>query len=240
MIDIHSHVLFGIDDGAPDLETSVQMCLDAYENGCDTLVLTPHFINYKNISDFAEERDRRIRILSNTIEKENIPLKLVAGAEIFLNDKIFYADSLDELTINNSRYILCEMPLGPFNTKHVLLWLDELLDRGYTPILAHPERYVMLHEDYDLVDEILDRPILLQVNIDSLRGKNGIAPQEMAIDLICRGFASLMASDAHDTVFRHTRLNEKLDDMPDEITEDIIQSCLQINPQKILNDEKIL
>ena len=240
MIDIHSHVLFGMDDGAQDIETSVKMCRDAYENGCDVLVLTPHFMDYKNIFDFVEERDRRIRILSKILDEEEIPLKLIAGAEIFLCDKIFSAKSLDALTINKSRYILCEMPLGPFNTDHVLMWFDELLDRGYVPILAHPERYVELHRDYNLVDEILTRPILLQVNIDSLRGRNGEAPHGMAMDLINRGFAHFMASDAHDLVYRHTRLTEKFGDFSDDITDEIIETFMRDNPLKVLNNKDII
>lgn len=240
MIDIHSHVLFDIDDGAQDLDTSIDMCRDAYKNGCNTLVLTPHFIDYKNIQDFTEERNRKIKVLESALRREEIPLKLLAGAELFLNDRVFSADSLDELTINNSRYLLCEMPLGPFKTDHVLLWFDELLDRGYTPILAHPERYYALHNDYELIDEILDRPMFLQVNLDSLRGSNGRAPQEMAIDMICREFATLIASDAHDPIFRHTRLTEKLEDVPEEITDEMIEACLKTNPLKIINNEKIL
>ncbi len=240
MIDIHSHVLFGMDDGAQDLDTAIDMCRDAYENGCDVLVLTPHFVDYKNLSDFVEERDHRIRILAEILDKEEIPLKLVAGAEIFLNDKIFSVKSLDALTINKSRYILCEMPLGPFNTDHVLMWFDELIDRGYIPILAHPERYVELHRNYNLMDEILDRPILLQINIDSLRGRNGEAPQYMALDLMNRGFAHFMASDAHDLVYRHTRLAEKFEDLPDDITDEIIETFMRVNPLKVLNNKDII
>ena len=96
------------------------------------------------------------------LEEEGIPLRLLAGAELFLSNKIFTAENLDDLTINDSRYMLCEMPLGPFRTDNVLMWFDELLDRGYTPILAHPERYLVFHEDFSLIDEILERPILLQ------------------------------------------------------------------------------
>ncbi|MBO5333645.1 MAG: hypothetical protein J6B37_05990 [Clostridia bacterium] len=240
MIDIHSHVLYGIDDGAQDIEESIEMCHDAYKNGCKTLVLTPHFFDFKHIHGFVKERNHRIENLKIALEEESIPLKLLHGAELFLSDKIFTAGSLDDLTINDSRYMLCEMPLGPFKTDHVLMWFDELLDRGYTPILAHPERYYVFHEDYSLIDEILDRPILLQVNIDSLRGKNGPGPQKMALDMINRKFATLIASDAHDPVFRHTRLNEKLDDLPDELSADDIRLCLEKTPLKVINNQDIL
>ena len=134
MIDIHSHVLYGIDDGAHDIEESVEMCRDAYENGGKTLVLTPHFFDFKHLHGFIKERNYKIEKLKMALEEEGIPLRLLAGAELFLSNKIFTAENLDDLTINDSRYMLCEMPLGPFRTDNVLMWFDELLDRGYTPI----------------------------------------------------------------------------------------------------------
>ncbi|MBR5246256.1 MAG: hypothetical protein IKV25_02655 [Clostridia bacterium] len=240
MIDIHSHVLFDIDDGAHDIEESIEMCRDAYENGCKTLVLTPHFFDFKHIQSFVKERNHKIDILKHALREEEIPLNILSGAELFLSNKILTADNLDDLTINDSRYMLCEMPLGPFETDNVLMWFDELLDRGYTPILAHPERYVVLHQDFSLIDEILDRPILLQVNIDSINGKNGRGPQKMAIDMITRKFATLIASDAHDPIYRHTRLNQKLEEIPDEITADDIRLCLEQTPLKIINNQDIL
>ncbi len=239
MIDIHCHVLFEIDDGSQNIETSVELCRDAYENGCEALVLTPHFFDFNRLHEFVEERDEKIEELREALEDEGIPLKLYAGSEIYLSDRVFSAENLDELTINNSCYMLCELPLGPFDTRHVLLWFDELIDRGYVPILAHPERYYEFHRDYDLIDEILDRGVIFQVNIDSLTGKNGESAQDMGLDMLQRNIAKLMASDAHDTEFRHTRLKEKLSELPDDIDEELVYTCLNANPKKILNNQEI-
>ena len=240
MIDIHTHVLYGIDDGARNITESIGMCRDAFENGCDSLVLTPHFFDFTVLPAFIDERNKRVKSLKDSLLDEDVKINLYSGAEVFLSNKIFGADSLDELTINNSRYLLCEMPLGPFRTDNVLLWFDELIDRGYTPILAHPERYVVLHQDYALIDALLDRPILMQVNIDSLRGRNGPEPQDMAIDFIEKRYAQFIASDAHDPVYRHTRLNEKLEDITRFISQSDIHRCLVENPQKVINNIDIL
>lgn len=239
MIDIHSHVLFGIDDGSEDLDTSVELCRDAYENDCKGLVLTPHFFDFKRLERFVFERNEKIEILKEALLNEEIPLKLYGGSEVFLSDKVFSADNLDDLTINNTKYLLCEMPLGPFNTGHVTLWFDELIDRGYSPILAHPERYIEFHRDFRLIDELIERDVVFQVNIDSLTGKNGPNPQAMAIDMVSRGIAKLIASDAHDLTYRHTRLREKLDGIPMDITDEDIESCLIYNPQKILEGKSL-
>lgn len=239
MIDIHSHVLFDMDDGAEDIETSVELCRDSYMNGCDSLVLTPHFFDYSHLEDFIEERDMRITLLREALEKENIPLELLPGAEVFLSDRVFGADNLDELTINGTKYLLCEMPLTPFDTHNVIRWFDELIDRSYVPVLAHPERYYEFHQNYDLIDELIERNIIFQVNIDSLIGENGFLAQEMSVDMISRDIAKIIASDAHDLEYRHTRLIEKLNQLPNIITEELVEKCFIENPKKIINNQDI-
>lgn len=239
MIDIHNHILFDIDDGSPDIDTSVEMCRDAYENGYRTIVVTPHFTDYNHIDDFVNERDYKIEELKRVLNIEDIPLSVKSGAELFLSDGIFRADSLDDLAINNSRYMLCEFPLGPFNINRALLWIDELIDRGYTPILAHPERYVEIHRNLHIIDELLDRDVVFQVNIDSLIGKNGPMAQKLSVDFVCRDFAQLIGTDAHDLKYRHTRTKERIRELPYEIDHDVFIKCVKTNPQKVLNDEEI-
>lgn len=239
MIDIHNHILFGIDDGSPDIDTSVDMCRDAYENGYKTLVVTPHFTDYRHIDDFLDQRDYKIEKLREVLKSENIELTVLSGAELFLSDAILNADSLDHLTINGSRYMLCEFPLGPFNIKRGLMWIDELIDRGYTPILAHPERYYEIHRNLSIIDELLDRDVLFQVNIDSLTGKNGGTAQKLSVDLVCRGFAQLIATDAHDLRYRHTRIKEKFRELPYDLDYEDFMKCVTTNPQKIIDDEEI-
>ncbi len=239
MIDIHSHVLFDMDDGAEDMETSIELCRDSYMNGCDALVLTPHFFDYSHLEDFIEERDMRITLLREALEKENIPLELLPGAEVFLSDRVFGADNLDELTINGTKYLLCEMPLIPFDTHNVLRWFDELIDRKYVPILAHPERYYEFHQDFKLIDDILNRGVIFQANLDSLIGENGSSAQDMSIDMVRNGIAQIIASDAHDLDYRHTRLVEKLNALPYQITEEHVERCLIENPTKIINNQDI-
>ena len=239
MIDIHSHVLFEMDDGAESIDISIEMCDDSYQNGCDVLVLTPHLMDFRDIDEFVTERNARIDILRKVLAEEEIPLELCAGAELYLTDQIFDADNLDSVTLNGTRYILCEIPMGSFDTRNVVKWFDELISRGYTPILAHPERYYEFHQNFDLVDKILDRGVIFQVNLDSLIGENGVAAQEMAIDMVCLGIAPLIASDAHDLDYRHTRLIEKLNELPEDIPEELIEKCLHENPEKILNNENL-
>ncbi len=239
MIDLHNHILYGIDDGSPDIDTSIEMCCDAYNNGYKTMVVTPHFADYQNVEGFVDERNRKAKKLQSILNDEGIPLKILCGAELFLSDQILNADNLDGLSINNSRYMLCELPLGPFNVARSLVWIDEIIERGYTPILAHPERYFEFHRNFQIIDELLDRDVVFQVNIDSLIGKNGSRAEVMGVDMVCRGIAKLICTDAHDLRFRHTRTKERIKELPYEISEEIFSDCTKYNPQKVINDEEI-
>ena len=239
MIDIHSHILFNIDDGAETLEDSVKLCRDAADNGVKLITATPHFFNYSHIRSFVSERNHKISVLREILDEEDIPISVAAGSELFLNDKVFSAGDLDALTINGSRYMLCEFPLGPFDIDRAPLWIDELISRGYTPIVAHPERYIEFHRNLYIIDELLDREVVFQVNIDSLTGKNGEEPQKMAVDMVMRKIALLIGSDAHDTEYRHTRLREKFKDLPEFIDERILLDCMDKNAKAILKNEEI-
>ena len=239
MIDIHSHILFNIDDGAETLEDSVKLCRDAADNGVKLITATPHFFDYSHIRSFVSERNHKISVLREILDEEDIPISVAAGSELFLNDKVFSAGDLDALTINGSRYMLCEFPLGPFDIDRAPLWIDELVSRGYTPIVAHPERYIEFHRNLYIIDELLDREVVFQVNIDSLTGKNGEEPQKMAVDMVMRKIALLIGSDAHDTEYRHTRLREKFKDLPECIGEKILLDCMDKNAKAIIKNEEI-
>lgn len=240
MIDIHSHILFDIDDGAENIETSVKMCRDAYENGLTAVTATPHMSDYRRLDGFARERNAKIRELREELARNDIPLTVASGAELYLSDKIFSADSLDKLTINGSRYMLSEFPLGRFDIRRATMWIDELLARGYIPILAHPERYLEIHRNLWVIDELLDRGVIFQVNFDSLTGRNGEKPQMMAVDMVERKIARLIGSDAHDTVHRHNRLRERIKELPREITAEMLNECMKRVPRMILRDEEII
>lgn len=239
MVDIHSHILFDIDDGAKNLNESLMLCRDAFENGFKAVVATPHFSNYRNIDSFVRERDEKILEIREQLEEEGIQLVIAAGAELYLSDRIFAADDLDALAINGSRYMLCELPLGPFDVSRAPKWLDELIARDYIPILAHPERYLEFYRNMPVIDEILDRGVLFQVNIDSLLGINGDLAQMMAIDMVERKIARFIGTDAHDPIHRNNRLREKLAVMPEEIIDEMIVECMSTCPRAVLANEDL-
>lgn len=239
MIDIHSHIIYGIDDGAESIEESVRLCRQAMENGFDGIVATPHFTNYRNIEGFVLERDSKLELLRERLFEEQIDITLYSGAELFLSRGIFTAGDLDELTVNNSRYMLCEFPLGPFNVEEGLHAIAELTFRGYTPIVAHPERYYEIRRNYGIIERLLDMGVVFQVNIDSLAGNIDLEAQDIAVQLIQDGVARFIASDAHDIYRRNMDFGKKFSTVPPEISKEDLINCLKICPNAVINDEDI-
>ncbi len=239
MIDIHSHIIFDIDDGASGIEESVALCSQAYENGCTAIVATPHFNKYESVEDFLILRDIRIGEIQQELEIEKIDVKIYGGCELYLNKKVFTAGDLDGLTINNSRYMLCEFPLGPYDFDSSIYMLDELCSRGYEPILAHPERYYQFHDHPEIIDDILDLGCHLQVNIDSLIGNLGRSAQRMSSDLVESGYAQFIASDAHDPRHRNLELREKFSRLPEGIDKNMVYKCVVENPEKVISNSDL-
>ena len=117
--------------------------------------------------------------------------------------------------------------------------LSELTSRGYTPVVAHPERYYAIRHDKRLVDWILERGAVFQVNADSLGGNLDSLAQRIAVDLIKRGVAKFIASDAHDKYRRNMDFKRKFSAVPSEITQKDLENCLNINPGRVLKNEDI-
>ena len=239
MIDIHSHIIYDIDDGAQSLEESVILCRQAADNGFNGIVATPHFVDYRNIEDFVLERDSKLSLLRERLVEEQIGITLYAGAELFLSRGIFSAGDLDELTINNSRYMLCEFPLDRFNVEDGLDEIDELIYRGYTPIVAHPERYFEVRRDFRIIELLLERGVIFQVNADSLAGNLDGTAQKIAVSLVKNGAARFIASDAHDIRRRNMNFGKKFSTAPPDITQNDLITCFEKYPNAVVNDEDI-
>lgn len=239
MIDLHSHIIFNIDDGAKSIEDSVTLCRQATENGYKGIVATPHFTDYRHIDDFVLERESKLDLIREKLSKEGIDITLYSGAELFLSRGIFTAGDLDALTVNNSRYMLCEFPLGSFNVRQGLDMLSELTLRGYIPIIAHPERYHEFRKNYEIIYGLVDQGVIFQVNADSLAGNIDRTAQNISADLIQEGFAKFIGSDAHDTHRRNLNMRERISAFPSKIDKEDLENCFIKYPQAVINDEDI-
>jgi len=207
MVDIHHHLLPGVDDGARDIETSVEMARLAAAEGITHVVCTPHANNH-----FAFDREAnaaKTEELRARLAEQNIPLTLGSGCDFHLSfDNLKQAQAEPaRFSINGLGYLLVEvadysLPPGLTETFY------ELQLAGLTPILTHPERNPTLQNDPERMRDWLRGGVLVQVTADSLTGHKGRHAEHMAHDLLERRWVHFLATDAHNTTSRPPRIRD--------------------------------
>ena len=233
MIDIHTHILHNCDDGSDSLELSIEQITNMIDKGVTDIVLTPHYMNSYVQTD-AKIIDKQFKELSKATA--NLEVILHKGGEIFLNPGV--ENKIDrELCIGDTSYILVETYMGEF-TPDIYEVLFKLVRKGLRPILAHPERYNYIMNDPEMAEDFLHRNVYLQVNAGSILGLYGPKIAKTAWYLIDNGFAHFIASDNHCKIDEYIlpAAIEAIRDNIDDYTADLLS---QINPQKMLNNEKI-
>lgn len=203
MIDFHTHILPGMDDGSRDTAESLEMLRRSQAQGVDTVVLTPHFYaRRESIADFCIRRQTAYEALRQAQDGETLPA-LFLGAEVRYFEGMTRADDLQKLCIGS--YLLVEMPFEPWSRRTVQEVQNLPAARGITPILAHIERYMALPHWEEAVKELTAGGCLLQMNAEAflgpLRGRR-------ARGLLRQGWADLLGSDCHNTTSRPPNLGE--------------------------------
>lgn len=240
MFDLHCHILWNMDDGAETMEKTIEMCRTAVKNDISIVAATPHMTDLRRTDDFLYTRNRKITELNRLLNAEEIPLRICGGAEVYLNDWIFEADEeLAELTLNRSRYLLCEYSLRPFDPEKAVLFAEEIAERGLVPLIAHPERYPTFHEYPAIVPELYGLGARFQVNADSLTGRIGENVRDFAVNMLTNGFADVIATDAHGVNHRKNDMQEMKMLFPPVITPEILRYTTETVPLYILKNEPL-
>lgn len=205
MIDFHSHVLPGIDDGAVDCEMSIEMIKKSTEQGVNKIVFTPHCypLSSRDIEKFIEKREKSLDDLKKTAEDKNIKLpEFAEGCEVHLSSDISKMRAVEKLCIANTKYMLLEMPSSP--------WSDSVIDSvyklsllGITPIIAHDERNLIQKEE--IRNSLYNLDVLIQVNASSF----GVPQLKKYIDSMFRqGMLHVIGSDMHNCDSRPTQMDK--------------------------------
>lgn len=235
-IDIHSHILPGLDDGSQSIEDSIDMAYLAYESGTVALCATPHCIRGTLSSDAVVSSANCLR---SEIKTSGIQVSLCCGMEIMgYRGMEKQLKSGDLLTLNSSRYVLVEFKFNssPEDIEAVLL---PLVSCGYVPVIAHPERYRGIQLDIGAAESFVNDGCLLQINNESLLGRFGREAFAVADTLIMSSLAAVIASDSHSPSERNPSLDSTAIFVTGEYGEDIAEKLLYINPYKILTDSAI-
>lgn len=215
MIDIHCHILPGIDDGAPHEQASLDMALQAVNEGITGIIATPHHSGkYENPKASIMNY---VSILNEVLNKEDIPLEIYPGQEPRISGELIENYEKGEvLTLNNrNQYLLVELPFD-----HVPRYTGQLLYdiqvKGITPIIVHPERNREIQESPDWLYKFVKDGALTQVTASSITGHFGKHTKKFTLNLIDHNLTHFVASDAHNLTSRNFRMREAFEEITNE------------------------
>jgi len=194
--DIHSHLLPGLDDGVQTYEDAEDIITRFQQLGYRKLITTPHVMSdaYRNTPEIITEALEKLRAY---LKGRNIDIEIQAAAEYYLDETVFRRIEKGERMLTFGQNLLLfetNFLNEPFNLKEFIFLANT---HGYRPVLAHPERYIYLQNDIEKAQDLMDRGVLLQVNISSITGYYSKEAQRTAHKLIDRGWVHLLGSDCH-------------------------------------------
>ena len=236
MIDLHCHILPGIDDGALNEEMSLEMARKAVLEGVHTIVATPH---HRNGRYHNEKKDvlQYVQKLNALLEHAQVPLTILPGQEIRL-----YGEILDDyqeekiLTLNDTgKYLFIEFPSSqvPHYAERLLF---DIQSKGFIPIIVHPERNSRLLEEPDLLYKFVTNGALAQVTAGSVTGHFGKKIKRFSHQLIQSNLVHFVSSDAHNLEGRSFRMREALEVIESEHGQDTVYTFLG-NAQYVINGQ---
>lgn len=237
--DIHSHIIWGIDDGAEDIHESISLCSMADRAGTGTLVMTPHLMYWEFAENLFDERNKKAEKLSEIIEDSEIELELKTGFEILCDDDIFNIKYFKPYTLCGTRYILIEFDFLKTTEDDVRSWCAYLQSFGLVPIIAHPERYAFVSDEPSCIDRLSESGVLYQINAGSPCGMFGRDARLLSTRMLERGFVDFIGSDAHMLDGRNTDMQFCFERYPDDIDERLLDIACFENPLKMMKDEQI-
>ena len=194
--DIHSHLIPGIDDGSPDMETTIILLKKFIDLGYKKVITTPHIMSdyYKNTPEIILSGLDKV---NEEIIKNNLDIEIEAAAEYNLEPE--FEDLLEKnklLTFGTENYLLFELSFFDEPTRlNEIIW--KMREKGLSPVLAHVERYGYWHKDYDKIEEMINRGVKIQVNVGSIIGAYGPEVKKVAEKLIEDKVINFVGSDCH-------------------------------------------
>lgn len=237
-IDIHNHVISGLDDGAESIEESIQMLKRALDNNIKKLIVTPHYREniYENDKAII---NHKLTELKNLINKNQIDIELYPGSEIFLSKNtsgLLREGSLQ--TLNNTKYILIELyPISKYNAFNFMEELYNLSLDGYKIILAHVERYDFTHENPNMIYDLVNEGFYMQINVNSLKPHH--PNYKASKKLLDHNLVQFIASDAHSYLARPLELQNGYNCVKRKYGEERANRLFYENPLKIIEDKEI-
>lgn len=238
MIDIHTHILYNIDDGPKTKEETIKMLHMAIKEGTKTIIATPHYICGANKYTKKGLIDRYNEIVTY-IEEENLPLNLILGNEAYLDENIVEALNNGSCnTLGDSRYVLTEF-YNNAKIDFVKPILYKMMLNDYIPIIAHVERLIFELEDIEKAEELLDIGCLLQMNARSIVKPKSRKDKKIIYKLLKDEMIHFVASDAHNTKSRKPELKKAYSIVSKKFGQVLADNVFINNGQLIINNKQI-
>ncbi|MBU5335877.1 tyrosine-protein phosphatase [Intestinibacter bartlettii] len=239
MIDIHCHILPNVDDGAECMQEAINMAKIAKEQGINKIIATPHYHPEFKYAK-GEELKEIYKEFKNELKENNIDIEMYLGNEIYYTyDLIDKFSELDFYSLNDSKYILIEFPPNNF-PNNLCNVVYEIKQQGFTPILAHVERYIKIHEDPEIIYDCIKTGAIIQINSSSLIGKQGKEFQKICNLLISRNMVHLVSTDAHSDTRRRPLLKDAYEYVEKKHSKSMAENLFINNAQCILDNRDII
>ena len=238
MIDVHSHIVFGVDDGSKTIDQSIEIIKEAYRAGFSKIIATPHYLEdyyEKNKAEIAE----KISEIRQRLNEENCPVQILQGNEIYVTENINeLIDDKKASTMADSQYVLFELPLNAevMNLNQIIY---QILEEDRIPILAHPERYTFVQKNPKILQSLIEDGVLIQCNYGSIIGQYGSTAKKTLKKLLKYNMVHLFGTDVHrphTILLSMDEVNKKLEKI---IGVEKLEELTKINPQKIIDNEII-
>ncbi len=236
--DIHCHILFGVDDGAQTLEESEAMIAAAREEGIRTIYLTPHYIYGENGYD-QKKLQEHFDLLRQRCGERYEDMTLYLGNEILYTPSVLAALERGEaLPLGDSQYVLVEFRTGEeYGTIYEAL--KNLIEAGYSPIIAHVERYDALYKRMDRIEDLIYLGAYIQVNCRSILGGRMNRSAAWTSKLLKNRYVHFVADDSHNTSGRCPLMETAVQKLKQKIDADDVERILYFNPQRLLENKYI-
>ncbi len=238
MIDIHSHILPWLDDGAASLQEALEMARIAAADGVTAMIATPHSsligMQYQYT---AEEYWSVFKRMAQAIKDEKIPMLLYPGMEVFAVPELPWLLKHEEvLTLNHSRYLLLEFAFDekPIFVKKIL---DDVMACGVLPVVAHAERYDFVQKEPQIAYDLHNNGCLIQMNKGSIMGRFGKDVQQTAMKLLHHGVVSVVASDTHGSTLRSPGMTEAYRTVETHFSKKYADLLFVENPKRISHNQ---
>ena len=235
MVDIHTHILYGVDDGSKSLEMTLDILEEAERAGFDKIIFTSHYME----GYFTVDSEARQKVLTEIDNTKTSNIALYLGNEILLTENLMsLLHENKAVSLNHGKYVLFELPFNnrPINLMDIVF---QMQSKDYVPILAHPERYSYFYNTPEIYEELVKKGVLLQLNFGSFGGQYGTRAKLMAEKLLKNNLVHFIATDVHRPNTLYPEIPKLVSYLNKLVGEEKIYQLTTTNPEFVIENKDI-